>query len=796
MKHVLHLILAILLYLSAGSGATAQEEFSSSTDYINQIATSLEYDLKNKSEFIKLYDRRRPDYIRIRSQFRNELHKKQVLLYAQDYKNVFTLTSIYKDITTFPKEFRNRMVSTIQIDRVVATAKSDLERVNSLKENLNSIDVNGLDEKALQQRTQAIATCDSLITINTALINRAEYDSSKFDGLQSQIGELGREGETLKASIRKTITERGISFPYYLRNLDSFSPVITKSLESTLSRDGDSDARGKEFRFVIRSLIIGAVVCVLLSWLIFRVGLKDLLTRRGFYEKTPFYVLVSSLLFFSIVLASLNEFGQLDYYRKATALGPEFLLTIMIVILALSARLEQEKFWLGLLLYSPLIIICALLVTLRLVSAPDLIVQFTLPIISPLMAACSGILIYKLKGKLPRFDRSMAVISLIFLIISTILSWSGYAFVCFLLLLFWNILMCNILLLMAATAIMNHYELKREEQHKDSTPWFIPFCKRWLFPVAALFMLLFSFYWPMEVFDMGDVFVGSLWQKSSPTNGNSLANNVTMSNIIVILVMGITLNYLVYLAKNWLKDIYADKYETGAIPTLVTLGSLVAWSVFLIIALAIVGANFNGIFVVLGGMSLGLGFALKDTLENIISGISLMFGRLRQGDYVECDGVRGKVLTLGYRTTYMETLDGSIIAFQNTQLFNKNFRNLTQNHMYECAGIQVGIAYGADFDQVKEIIMDAIHNVDQLSKIRSPAVFLDGFGDSSITINVLVWVPVNAKGGVMSRVREEIYNALNQNGIEIPYPQQDVHIKEFPQAAAPAEKNDGNKASS
>ena len=83
-------------------------------------------------------------------------------------------------------------------------------------------------------------------------------------------------------------------------------------------------------------------------------------------------------------------------------------------------------------------------------------------------------------------------------------------------------------------------------------------------------------------------------------------------------------------------------------------------------------ANYNGLLMVMGGLSMGIGFALKDTIENIISGLSLMLGRLRRGDMIECDGYRGRVSSLGYRSTMIETLDGSIIAFQNSQLFNKS----------------------------------------------------------------------------------------------------------------------------
>ena len=167
---------------------------------------------------------------------------------------------------------------------------------------------------------------------------------------------------------------------------------------------------------------------------------------------------------------------------------------------------------------------------------------------------------------------------------------------------------------------------------------------------------------------------------------------------------------------------------------------------------------------VMGGLSMGIGFALKDTIENIISGLSLMLGRLRQGDMIECDGYRGRVSSLGYRSTMIETLDGSIIAFQNSQLFNKNFRNMTRNHKFECVKVEVGISYGTDVERARKIM-------------------LDSFGDSAVNLGVWVWVPVMTKSSSLSSVREHIYNAFNEHGISIPFPQQDLYVKEFPGGA-------------
>lgn len=85
---------------------------------------------------------------------------------------------------------------------------------------------------------------------------------------------------------------------------------------------------------------------------------------------------------------------------------------------------------------------------------------------------------------------------------------------------------------------------------------------------------------------------------------------------------------------------------------------------------------------------------------------------------IECDGYRGRVSSLGYRSTMIETLDGSIIAFQNSQLFNKNFRNMTRNHKFECSKVEVGISYGTDVERARQIVLETLSSLPFLSKVK------------------------------------------------------------------------------
>ena len=178
---------------------------------------------------------------------------------------------------------------------------------------------------------------------------------------------------------------------------------------------------------------------------------------------------------------------------------------------------------------------------------------------------------------------------------------------------------------------------------------------------------------------------------------------------------------------------------------------------------------------------------MKDLLENFIYGISLMTGRVRVGDYIECDGIQGRVESITYQSTQLITLDGSVIAFLNAQLFSKNFKNLTRNHHYELVKIPIGVAYGSDIEQVRRLLIDTITPIlhvriddgrEVLKADSTITVVFSDFGASSVDLLVCYWILVDQKARFNALVKESIYNVLTKQGVEIPFPQCDVHIKQ------------------
>ncbi|MCF0209393.1 MAG: mechanosensitive ion channel family protein, partial [Bacteroidaceae bacterium] len=129
-----------------------------------------------------------------------------------------------------------------------------------------------------------------------------------------------------------------------------------------------------------------------------------------------------------------------------------------------------------------------------------------------------------------------------------------------------------------------------------------------------------------------------------------------------------------------------------------------------------------------------------------------------------------------------EAIDGSVIAFQNSQLFTKNYKNLTRNHGYVLSKIAFGVAYGSNAKQVTTVVEQSVKEAMAQKTLKGidtkkpVTTVLTELGDSSVNFVFCAWVDVTKQPVVESNIRTLIYNTLNENNIEIPFPQQDVHI--------------------
>ncbi len=209
----------------------------------------------------------------------------------------------------------------------------------------------------------------------------------------------------------------------------------------------------------------------------------------------------------------------------------------------------------------------------------------------------------------------------------------------------------------------------------------------------------------------------------------------------------------------------------------------------LVIAVGSLGINMTSISLIAGALSIGIGFGLQTVVSNLIAGIILMFERtIRIGDTVEINDVlRGRVTDMRIRSTTIKTFDNVDIVVPNSSFIQNNVINWTLEDPTRRLHIPFGVAYGTEVKDVVRVVLEELEQSD-LKYIRddsnkSPEVWMTNMNNSSLDFELLVWIEWDNKlrpNSFRSDFLILIYNALNKNGIQIPFPQLDLHVKHMP----------------
>ena len=214
------------------------------------------------------------------------------------------------------------------------------------------------------------------------------------------------------------------------------------------------------------------------------------------------------------------------------------------------------------------------------------------------------------------------------------------------------------------------------------------------------------------------------------------------------------------------------------------------WAFFILYVLSSLGFSLTSLTVVAGGLSVGVGFGMQNIVQNFTSGLMVIFGRIiREGDVVEVGGILGVVRKVDIRSTQVETYDNAVVFIPNSQFLSSTFTNWTHNGRRVRRQIAVGVAYGSDLQLCMKLLAQIADEHPRVLRYPAPAVFFDDFAASSLNLILRYWVAdIDHGASTMTDIRLRVNELFTQNGIEISFPQLDVHIRNSEGgAAAPAE---------
>ena len=204
----------------------------------------------------------------------------------------------------------------------------------------------------------------------------------------------------------------------------------------------------------------------------------------------------------------------------------------------------------------------------------------------------------------------------------------------------------------------------------------------------------------------------------------------------------------------------------------------VLWGIFGLYTLKALGFNLSSLSMIAGGLSVGIGLGLQNMVQNFTSGLSVIFGQtIREGDVVEVGGVTGVVKKINIRNTMLQTYDNAIIFIPNSSFLGGSFTNWTHNDKKARQQIAVGVAYGSDVELCKQLMLDIAKAHPQVLFRPEPAVLFMNFGASSLDLVLRFWTLYDNGVSVSSDIRMKINQVFAANGIEISFPQMDLHLR-------------------
>jgi len=250
---------------------------------------------------------------------------------------------------------------------------------------------------------------------------------------------------------------------------------------------------------------------------------------------------------------------------------------------------------------------------------------------------------------------------------------------------------------------------------------------------------------------------------------------------IIVLVVLLALN-------SWFQKQLEKKFltmvgiERGARESIATISNYIGIALVFIIALAVIGMDFSKLAIIAGALSVGIGFGLQNVVNNFVSGLILLFERpIKTGDWIEAGGVEGTVKKISIRSTQVQSFDGADIIIPNSELISGNLINWELKQKHGRVRVPIGVAYGSDTSLVKELLLKAAtEHIDAINNqygISEPQVMFLSFGDSSLNFELRFFIKdIKKRISVLSDLNFAIDAAFRENGIEIPFPQRDVHI--------------------
>lgn len=708
-----------------------------------------------------------------------------IMLYSQRNGYIFDMTYACHEATEQFKKFKSKAVPFRQM---IKKNNVEVARFDSLINYLY-----GMNTMFLSEEAQVNRNVDLTLAVN---IRRQLVEKQKQ--LQAYVQAYDRTDRKLQAlndyanrryeDIQNSIFNNGDdNYLRILRNISmNYKEAKTSVTEKYKPVPGMMSQWDVRIIFILFGIIVfWGLISIFLNLFTIRIVITQLMKhgmfenrKESFMAKRPCLIMAMTVVTFAFILGIVRMAVTQNFVIMASQLLVEYSWLVGVILVSILLRVDNDKIKNTFRIYSPLMLVGFIVIVFRIILIPNDLVNLIFPPVLLLCALWQWNVIGRKHNQVLRTDKTYAFISLAVFGVSTIFAWTGFTLLAVQLIIWWTMQLTCVLTITCCEGWLNVYAKRKKLADKAITDkWLYRFIYKVLLPISGVLSFIISIYWAADVFNMSDT-TWEIFNKDYIKTSNFTASLFSISEVACLYFL---FNYINITSVDFMRHHFEKADPTSAASKIVMFKNVmqvIIWGIWLMIALNVFQVGKSWLLAIFAGLSTGLGFASKDILENIYYGVSLMMGRVKVGDYIICDGTRGKVSSISYTSTMLEATDGSVIAFQNSQLFSKNYKNMTKNHGYELDILEVGIAYGSNVKEVKQILIDALMKLDCIYQDKGVKVLLKSFDDSCITLRIVVWVNVLTQAIDDATIMECIYDTLNDHNIEIPFPQREITIKQ------------------
>lgn len=777
MKKRLYIIILLMVAFVLPSNAVLKEANLDTTLYMLRTElTNYHIDLEKQNQAAKA---QQLAVIQELISIVKQADQNSIMLYSQRNGYIFDMTYACHEATEQFKKFKSKAVPFRQM---IKKNNVEVARFDSLINYLY-----GMNTMFLSEEAQVNRNVDLTLAVN---IRRQLVEKQKQ--LQAYVQAYDRTDRKLQAlndyanrryeDIQNSIFNNGDdNYLRILRNISmNYKEAKTSVTEKYKPVPGMMSQWDVRIIFILFGIIVfWGLISIFLNLFTIRIVITQLMKhgmfenrKESFMAKRPCLIMAMTVVTFAFILGIVRMAVTQNFVIMASQLLVEYSWLVGVILVSILLRVDNDKIKNTFRIYSPLMLVGFIVIVFRIILIPNDLVNLIFPPVLLLCALWQWNVIGRKHNQVLRTDKTYAFISLAVFGVSTIFAWTGFTLLAVQLIIWWTMQLTCVLTITCCEGWLSVYAKRKKLADKAITDkWLYRFIYKVLLPISGVLSFIISIYWAADVFNMSDT-TWEIFNKDYIKTSNFTASLFSISEVACLYFL---FNYINITSVDFMRHHFEKADPASAASKIVMFKNVmqvIIWGIWLLIALNVFQVGKSWLLAIFAGLSTGLGFASKDILENIYYGISLMMGRVKVGDYIICDGTRGKVSSISYTSTMLEATDGSVIAFQNSQLFSKNYKNMTKNHGYELDILEVGIAYGSNVKEVKQILIDALMKLDCIYQDKGVKVLLKSFDDSCITLKIVVWVNVLTPS----------HRRCHHHGVHLRYAQRSQHRDPVPTA--------------